>query len=125
MLTLAVTVSGFFLEFIQQLLQGELPGGGPLEAAVRLAAQKNPVVKLEPGFYVTLVEMLDVVFKAVIVFVRHIVPDFGSYSYSVMVAKGFNIDATTLGLSVIGAFAYIIPVVLIGHIFLKERQVAE
>ncbi|HID75459.1 MAG TPA: ABC transporter permease [Planctomycetaceae bacterium] len=120
-----VMLLGFFKDFMVQLGRGELIGGGPSEALVRLVKQENLVIQLNPGLGTKLVKMFDTVAELFIRAMAALLPPLSDFSFVAYVADGYNISANLLAVRTLTALAFLIPVALFGYLFLKTREVAQ
>ncbi|NQT38967.1 MAG: hypothetical protein HQ581_15830, partial [Planctomycetes bacterium] len=119
-----MVIGGLFREFMIKLAANEIPGGGPIEALIRLVTQQNVVSEMEPGLRTDVAKMIDgALLKCLDVLIR-IVPDFGQFGYADYVAYGFDISANMLAIRMLTALGYFLPVFLAGCLFLKVREVA-
>ncbi|NQU22722.1 MAG: hypothetical protein HQ567_15705 [Candidatus Nealsonbacteria bacterium] len=123
--TLVTVFLGFFVQDISDLAAGEVPGGGPLEATVRLARQDNLVTPLEPGMRKNVTEMGDQVFELALGGTAAVLPDFKSYSFAKHVAEGFNVSPGTLAKNLARMLTHLLPLFVIGYFFLRTREVAQ
>jgi len=122
--TTGMVIGGLFREFMIKLAANEIPGGGPIEALIRLVTQQNVVSEMEPGLRTDVAKMIDgALLKCLDVLIR-IVPDFGQFGYADYVAYGFDISANMLAIRMLTALGYFLPVFLAGCLFLKVREVA-
>ena len=51
-----------------------------------------------------------------------ILPDFGRFSFAEYVASGFNISGDTILTATCRAFAFVLPVFVVGYLCLKNRE---
>lgn len=124
MATAATMLGGFFTNFIHQLATGQIKGGGPAESLYRILTQSNVVVPIEQGPTKVVIEMIDRFFQLVLARVSGLLPDFGSFSDIDYVAYGYDIPSELLLIHTVTALSFVVPLVLIGHFFLKTREVA-
>ncbi|MEK6235043.1 MAG: ABC transporter permease [Planctomycetales bacterium] len=122
-LTFGVIGGGHFTKFMHSVSTGQLEGGGPLESVIRIYINLAPVIALPDSEWVNWVQMFDQLMKQGVYVAGHLVPDFVAYNQSDFVARGYNIDPGVLTMNVLGAAAYVIPAIIIGHLCLKLRQV--
>ena len=122
--TLGTLVGGFFVEFMGSLAKGQVYGGGPLEALIRLLKQMNLMTDLNLGYGDKFVEMIDSVFEGGLWAVSSVLPAFGQFSYSQHLAYGFNVPGELLLRHMVMAIAYLLPLFVVGYFFLKTREVA-
>lgn len=124
MATAATMLGGFFTDFIHQLATGQVYGGGPAESLYRILTQSNVVVPIEPGPTKVVIEMVDRFFQFVLASVSGLLPDFTSFSDIDYVAYGYDIPSELLLVHFVTALSFVVPLVLVGHFFLKTREVA-
>lgn len=123
--TLSTIVVGLFHDFIVDLFRGELQGGGPLEATIRVIKQENLMVNLEIGSVpLAVVKGIDVIFLWFLGTLAAALPDYTSFSTVDFVAYGYNIDAGRLVIHILSAGAYVLIVSMIGYFFMKTREIA-
>lgn len=119
----AFAATGFFRDFVDQLVTGEIPGGGPLEAMFRLTRNMNPVVDLDPGAGKDAMLAGDGALKFMMGAFRALVPDFAQFNDTSFVSNGFDVSPIRLFQHTVTAVAFVLPVVLAGHFCIKFRQV--
>ena len=79
------------------LFTGELPGGGPVEALIRVITQKNLVLDLEiHPVPLTIVQVTDLSFLWFLRVLAFALPDYVSFSTADFVASGYNIGSAVL-----------------------------
>lgn len=122
--TLGALVGGFFSEFMSQLARGELYGGGPLEALYRLVNQENLMSDLDAGVWTNVMQMADSVMQGALWVISSILPSFGKFSYADYVAYGFDISLELILMRAVNALAFMLPLFVAAHFFLKIREVA-
>ncbi len=123
--TLGTLVGGFFSEFMSQLARGQVHGGGPLEAFVRLLTQNNLQSELEVGsLWSTVIQMVDSVMEAGLWVISSVLPPFGRFSYADYVAYGFDVAPELVLMRLVNALAFVVPLFVAAHFFLKTREVA-
>lgn len=121
----AVFIGGLFREFVVDLGSGRLLGGGPVESLRRLVTQDNMITEYEPGLKTTLMLVADRILESGMWAASHILPDFGQFGYSDLVANGFDVSGSLLAKSAAVAAGFVAPVFVAGYFFLKLREVAE
>ena len=122
--TLGALVGGFFSEFMTKLARGEVEGGGPIEALIRLVQQQNVVTEMNPGVGTYAAQMADGVAQYGLRVMSAILPAFGQFNYADYVAEGFDISWNLILVRSVTALAFLIPVFVAGYFFLKTREVA-
>jgi hypothetical protein len=121
--TLGTLVGGFFSQFMSDLGRGDVVGGGPFEALVRLVKQENLITDLNPGLGTRLVEMFDKVAELLLRAMSAILPSFGDFSFSNFVAEGYDVSVTALAVRFLTMLAFLLPVFVAGYLFMKTREV--
>lgn len=124
--TLSTLVFGYFsMNFMQEMLRGNVPGGGPFESLIRMVNQSNVMSELEPGLYRTLAETGDKLFQGVLFVTVSLLPDIKAFSDVNFVTDGFNIPVNNLLVHGTMALGYLTPLVGIGYFILRRREVAK
>ena len=130
--TLAVIVMGFFTESIGKLFVAVItdndklvPGGGPIESLIRLITQKTITLKLEPTLGVQVAQFFDKIMMTMMKAVVNVLPNFGDYSNIRYVADGFSIPLNRLLEQATTGCGFLLALFLVGHIFLRMRELAK
>lgn len=124
MATLGVLVGGMFSKFLTDLARGDVLGGGPIEAMIRLVTQQNLMTDMDPGLRTEAAKMFDRVLQYFLQVVSAVLPPFGQFSYAEFVSSGFNVSLNWILICLVSTAAYLLPVFLAGYFFLKTREVA-
>lgn len=122
--TFAMMLAGSFVTTIRQLAFGELPGGGPVEAAVRIFTQRNLTTKLEPSVTTQAINLFDEGFRGALKTLLAVLPDFTSLSDTDYVVHGFDIPGDMLLTHVVTTLAYLVPIFVAAFLFFRTREVA-
>lgn len=122
--TFAMMLAGSFVSFMTELASGTVPGGGPVESAVRIFTQRNLTTKLEPGLSTSAIKMFDEGFRGALKLVLAVLPDFSALSDVDYVVHGFDIPANLLLVHGVTAVAYLVPVFVAAFLFFRTREVA-
>jgi hypothetical protein len=122
--TMAAILGGFFLQFVSQMAQGGVEGGGPLESVYRIIANQNLTSELESGSGTDAIKLVDEVFQYLFRFASALLPDFSSLSGEAFLINGYDIAIDQVAINVVSTLAYLIPVCLFGYLFLKIREIA-
>ena len=107
-----------------RLATGQTYGGGPTESLIRLVTQENVVSEMEPGARTTMAKMIDVVLSAPLWVMSKLLPPFGQFSCASYVAYGFDISLELVLMRAVNALAFMLPLFVAAHFFLKIREVA-
>lgn len=122
--TFAMMLVGSFVSFMRDLVTGEVPGGGPVESAVRIFTQQNVTTRLEPGISTSAINLVDEGFRGAMKSVLAVLPDFTALSDVDYVVHGFDIPGDMLLVHGVTALAYLAPVFIAAFLFFRTREVA-
>lgn len=144
--TFASVILGFFSSFVLEVFDGVfqgqdvvkrfvrdlfgirddtgVPGGGPIEAFIRMIRQLNLTGDLELGAAQAPVEYLDVTFMLVLRLFVQLLPDFSRFDNSRYVTYGFSVDPNLLAAQTTTALVFVLITSLVGYFFLKTRELA-
>jgi len=117
-------LGGGVIDYIQSIGLGTAPGGGPMEALVRLASRQVSLVPLEESTAATIATSTDVVFRWFIRRVLDLIPNVDRYDLTSYVGEGFNIPVTQLLLDCGALSLYLLPWFLAAYYLLKWREIA-
>ena len=118
---------GYFQDFVRQMAESELYGGGPIEAFVRIVTQDNIVTPLELSWdwVETVIKWSDKILSQVLYLFASLLPTFKHISrMTEFVAYNYDIPSATLGRFAISTLAYTLVFSLLGYFFLKSRELA-
>jgi hypothetical protein len=99
-------------------------GGGPFESLIRLLTHDNQMTDLTPTAGVVLAKTLDSLVMPLMSLLVYIVPNFKALDVSNMVADGYDVSWTMLGVNTLLAIAYALPFSVAAYFILKNREVA-
>jgi ABC-type transport system involved in multi-copper enzyme maturation permease subunit len=117
-------LGGGAIGYIQSIGLGTAPGGGPMEALVRLANRQVALVPLEESTAATLATTTDIGFRWLIRRVLDLIPDVDRYDLTDYVSEGFNIPIAQLLLDFGTLSLYLLPWVILAYYLLKWREIA-
>ena len=123
--TVFMVIAGVFSPFIVELASGHIVGGGPLESAERIVTQDNMISQLPPGIKTSTIKAVD---QATALAMRDfcaVVPEFNECSYGRHLAFGFDVGRDLLARCMIRELAFVLPVILLGDLALKQRELAQ
>jgi len=119
-----VYLGGGATQYIQSIGQGTAPGGGPMEALVRLANRQVALIELENSTAKTVATTSDIFFRWFIRRVLDIIPDVDRYDLTSYVGEGFNIPAAQLLLDFGVLALYLLPWIVLAYYLMKWREIA-
>jgi hypothetical protein len=123
--TLATIAIALFRGFIIGLFSGELQGGGPVEATIRVLKQANLTLELEIGsISMFIVQSIDIAFLSFLRALASFLPDYFRFSTAEFVASGYNISSNLLAQHVLITLGYVLVVSMVAYFFLKTRELA-
>jgi len=115
---------GFLREFMQEIADGRLVGGGPTESFIRLATNQNLITPLDntPGSSVA--KVADEGWRRLFGIVKNIFPDVERFDWSAYVAEGFNVPTGAMALNALMLAGYLLPWMVLGYLLMKSREIA-
>jgi hypothetical protein len=122
--TMFVIIAGLFSGYVVELAGGKMIGGGPFEAMERIMTQDNMISPLEPGIKTELTKGMDQAVALALRYFSAVVPNVSDNDFVDRVAYGFNVDRDLLWRCLLCELAYVLPVVLLGYVFLRQREIA-
>ena len=129
--TLGTVGMGFFTTKIQALAASvfypdnpEIPGGGPIEALIRLLRQTNLTLDLDLGFATSVIKTLDQCIMSVMWAFASLLPNFARFDSVSYVAEGYNIPFEVWSQQIVIAVAYALVANCLGYFFLRTREIA-
>jgi hypothetical protein len=123
--TVFVVIMGVFVSFAVEISTGKMIGGGPFESAERIMTQDNMISELEKGFKTSTIKAADQGVAVVMRYVVAVLPELKECSYGRHLAYGFDVGRNLIGRCVIRELGFVIPVLLLGFVFLRLREVAQ
>jgi hypothetical protein len=99
-------------------------GGGPFESVERIMTQDNMVSELEPGMKTTTLKAFDQVTAVMMRYFSALIPNIADSDYIKYVADGFSVGRDLLTRCLLCEAAYLLPVILLGYVSLKRREIA-
>ena len=123
--TLATLVGGLYSDFLGRLAAHSVYGGGPFEATIRLVTQQNVTSDLAVNPQTTVAKMIDGVAEFWMRVVWYILPDFSRFGFNDHVAYGFNVSGDLMLRGLLQTAAFLVPLVALGYVFLRSRELAQ
>jgi len=124
----AVYILGLFWAFMWNVAAGSLgtvKGGGPIESFIRLMTQANQVSPLdETNWLIWALLRVDQGMLALMRFTTFLVPDLSKLDVVQYVAHGVDVPGALILRNVIIVGMYVIPVMVVGYFFLRNRELA-
>ncbi|MEM8680607.1 MAG: hypothetical protein AAGF97_14765, partial [Planctomycetota bacterium] len=128
--TLGAMVIGYFSNLITGVASGELEGGGPIEAMVRMVKQENLMTDLDLGVGKIIMRTFDTVSLLVMQAVSYVMPNFRDYAEyggintARFVASGFDIPNDLMIQHAIVCLLYVVIATCAGYFFFKSKEIA-
>ena len=123
--TVFFIIAGVFSGFVVELSSGKIVGGGPIESAERITTQDNMISELDPGLKTSTIKAMDQGIAVVMRYFSAVLPDFEDCSYGRHLAFGFDVGLSLIARCVIRELGFVLPVLLLGYLCLKQREVAQ
>ena len=124
--TLFLFLGGLCIDYLKEVADRKVDGGGPLESMARIGNRMPIAVKLEPSPTTSLILSLDGVFSWWIGFILNLVPDVSRYDLHQYVANGFDIgwlDILFLD-NTLPLLGYLAPWAILAYYLMKLREIA-
>ncbi len=130
--TLATMILGFFSDDIGKLFTAVIhnnpklvPGGGPVESLIRVVEQYTITLPLENTRTIQVVQFFDKIIMTCMEAVVQVIPKFSDFSNVQYVADGFDVPASRIMEQAATGLGFIVALFLVGHIFLRMREIAK
>jgi hypothetical protein len=123
--TAFVIIVGLFSSYIVELGNGKMIGGGPLEAAERILSQENMISELEPGLRTNTIKATDEAISLGMRYFSAVVPEINDCFFGRHLAFGFNVGYDLMTRCILRELGFVLPVLLLGFICLRQREVAQ
>ncbi len=123
--TMFVIIVGIFSGHIAELASGKMVGGGPFESMERIMTGDNMISELEPGLKTDTIKALDQATSVMMRYFSAVVPNVAENDYVDRVAYGFDVGQDLVARCLFCEAAYLLPVILLGFVCLKQREVAQ
>lgn len=122
--TAMIFVVGFYHSFLDQLVRGEVKGGGPVESFFRLVTQDAQITLLPDTILSKIIVAVDQVLLRLLQALSFVVPNLTSLDTTQFVAEGYDIPLAWLARNVFMILGYVVPVIVAGYFCLKNREIA-
>jgi hypothetical protein len=123
--TIFAIVVGLCSSFVVELAGGKMVGGGPVEAALRIMTQDNMISELPKGVQTDVIKASDEAGAVMLRYFSAVVPNVSDNDYVDRVAYGFDVSRSLITRCLLCEAAYLLPVVLLGYVCLKYREIAQ
>jgi hypothetical protein len=126
LVTLVLFLGGFGREFVQQVALGVNPGGGPVEAMVRMTRREltGPSMSDSASIGDQIVSKSDAGFRFVVRMVIDVIPDVNLYDVTTFVAEGFSISGEQAGMTFLHLLGYLACWMVLAYYLIHWREVA-
>src|SRR5215203_2865343 len=115
----------FFMWNVAAGAIGTVKGGGPIESFIRLATQQNQVSPLDDSnFLIRFFLSVDQILLGLMRLTTFLVPDLSKLDVAQYVAHGVDVPGILILRNVVIVVAYVIPVMVVGYFFLRNRELA-
>lgn len=122
--TIATLVGGYFVSFLEGLSTGKELGGLLFESGYRIVTQNNLTSELEKTLTTTTAIWADKFLSGPLFIMSRLLPDLSSLNDVSYVADGYNIPVGVLSIHATMSLGFLIPVLILGFLFFKMREVA-
>jgi ABC-type transport system involved in multi-copper enzyme maturation permease subunit len=115
---------GLGAEFIDMVAKGKTPGGGPVEAALRLGSGVPTAMPLEETPVVSIAKQTDQFFQWMMGLVLKAIPNVDRFDLSDHVAQGFDVSGRLLAGAGLYLVAYLLLWLVLAYYLIRSREVA-
>lgn len=129
--TLGILIGGLAHTFLTQVAVGQIFEGvetpyqaGPIESLVRLVTQTGVMEELPATAANQVMRAVDTGFRLWLESMAYAIPPLSQMSFVQFVMNGFNVSGELLLIDLLRVLGYFFPVFILGHFFLKSREVA-
>ncbi len=123
--TMFLIIVGIFNGFIVELASGKMVGGATFESAERIMTQDNMISELEPGLKTNVIKAMDQAEAVMLRYASALLPHVSDNDFVDRVACGFDVGRDLVARCLLGEAAYLLPVILLAFVFLKQREMAQ
>jgi hypothetical protein len=125
--TVFFIIAGVCASFVGELSTGKIIGGGPFESALRIMTQDNMISELPSGNQTNIIRVLDQTTAMAMRYLSAVLPEFDEHTnyYGKNLAFGYNVGSDLLVRGVLRGLSFVLPVLLLGFVFLRLREVAQ
>lgn len=118
--------AGMFTEYLQQLSENRVPGGGPAEAIYRITTSRVIASPLDQSPATAVLRGTDEVFGWALRRLLNLIPDVNRFDLHAYVANGFDVPFTNVLLidNLIPLAAYMLPWAILAYYLMKYREIA-
>jgi ABC-type transport system involved in multi-copper enzyme maturation permease subunit len=122
--TMFLYLLGLSVDFIKSVAEGKTPGGGPLEAAIRLGTGAAMALPLEDSPGVSIAKEFDKAFQWGLGMVLHAIPDVDRFDLTDYVANGFDVGGIQLTGTGLYLAGYMLLWLVLAFYLIRSREVA-
>jgi hypothetical protein len=124
--TFFLFIAGLSIDYLKEVAEGKVDGGGPLESLTRIATRMPVAGKLESSPTASLIKASDSAFSWWIGWVLNLVPDLSRHNLNQYVANGFDIGWTEILFldNALPLFGYLLPWAIMAYYLMKFREIA-
>jgi hypothetical protein len=125
-LTAMIYGLGSAIEYLHQVAEKRVEGGGPLEGFTRLATRKQLAVQLEDSPATSLIKGGDEFFSWIVRRLLNLVPDVSRFDLHQYVANGFDISWSQVLFmdNLVPLVGYLLPWAILSYYLMKYREIA-
>lgn len=123
--TLGTLIGGLYIDFVRDRSFGQSLGGGTLESILRIVDQAPLTGPMDDSATVSVAQWWDTIEQGPLFIVSRLLPDFSSLNDVNYVSSGFDIPWGVLATHLTMSLGYAVPVLIVGFLFFKVREVAK
>ena len=123
--SLAVYFSGSISDYLGRLASGQLTGGGPAEAAIRIYGHNNLLTDMPDTAGMRVARSLDFVYEHIMQGLLYVIPKLDRFDATALVANGFDVPVWFVWRGILLGLGYVVPCLVFAYFCLKHREVAD
>jgi len=123
--SLAVYFGGSISDYLGRLAAGQLTGGGPTEAAIRIYGHNNLMSELPDTLGLRMARSVDVVYEYTMTGLLYLIPKLDRFDATALVANGFDVPGSFVWRGMFLGLGYVLPCLVLAYFCFKHREVAD
>jgi ABC-type transport system involved in multi-copper enzyme maturation permease subunit len=127
-LILGIFTASFISPLTQSVIQSDIkimPGGGPIESAIRLVTQEGIMAELEDTAGTRAAKMADRALMYAMSGMASLMPDLSRFDDAKFVSQGYDVPADLIYQQATITAGFVLATFLAGFLFLRMREVAK
>jgi ABC-type transport system involved in multi-copper enzyme maturation permease subunit len=126
LITMFLFLFGMFVDYLKDIAEHRVEGGGPSQSAVRIIAKMSPAAPLDETPTTSVIQVFDNFFSWWIGRILNLIPDINRHDLNQYVANGFDIGWGNILLldNFLPLVAYLVPWAILAYYQMNYREIA-